>query len=43
MRLKLRRIERILEDNIGEEQFGFREGKGTREIIGSLGMLRESF
>ena len=32
-----RRIERKIADVLGEDQFGFRRGKGTR---GSIGMMR---
>jgi hypothetical protein len=31
-----RRIERKIEDVLGEDQFGFRRGKGTRNAIGML-------
>jgi hypothetical protein len=31
-----RRIEKKLEDVLGEDQFGFRKGKGTRDAIGML-------
>ena len=31
-----RRIERKNEDVLGEEQFGFRRGKGTRDAIGRM-------
>jgi hypothetical protein len=35
-RILRRKIERKIEDVHGEEQFGFRRGKGTREAIGML-------
>jgi hypothetical protein len=31
-----RRIERKIEDVLGEDQFGFRRGKGTRDAIGMV-------
>jgi hypothetical protein len=31
-----RRIERKIEDILGEDQFGFRRGKGTRDAIGMM-------
>ena len=31
-----RRTERKIEDVLGEEQFGFRRGKGTRDAIGRM-------
>jgi hypothetical protein len=31
-----RRIERKIEDVLGEDQFGFRRGKGTRDATGRL-------
>jgi hypothetical protein len=34
-----RRIERKNEDVIGEDQFGFRRGKGTRDAIGMLRII----
>ena len=36
-----RRIERKIEDILGEEQFGFRRGKGTRDAIGMLIIISE--
>jgi len=33
-----RRIEKKIEDVLGEDQFGFRRGKGTRDAIGMLGI-----
>jgi len=33
-----RRIEKKIEDVLGEDQFGFRKGKGTRDAIGMLRM-----
>jgi hypothetical protein len=32
----LKRIERKIEDILGEDQFGFRRGKGTRDAIGMI-------
>jgi hypothetical protein len=37
----LRRIERKIEDVLGEDQFGFRRGKGTRDEIGMLRIISE--
>ena len=34
-------IERKIEDVFGEEQFGFRRGKGTSDAIGMLIMISE--
>jgi hypothetical protein len=31
-----RRIEKKMEDVLGEDQFGFRRGKGTRDAVGML-------
>ena len=31
-----RRIERQIEDVLGEDQFGFRRGKGTRDATGMM-------
>jgi hypothetical protein len=36
-----RRIERETEDALGEDQFGFRRGKGTRDAIGMLRIVSE--
>jgi hypothetical protein len=36
-----RRIERKTEDVLGEDQFGFRGGKGTRDAIGMLRLISE--
>jgi hypothetical protein len=36
-----RRIERKTEDALGEDQFGFRRGKGTRDAIGMLRIISE--
>ena len=36
-----RRIERKIEDVLGEDQFGFRRGKGTRDAIGMLRIMPE--
>ena len=38
-----RRMERMFfEENLGEEQFGFKRNRVTREAIPSLGLLKES-
>jgi hypothetical protein len=34
-----RRTERKIQDVLGEYQFGFRRGKGTRDATGMLGIL----
>jgi hypothetical protein len=36
-----RRIERKIEDTLGEDQFGFRRGKGTRDAIGMMRIIAE--
>jgi len=36
-----RRIEMKIEDVLGEDQFGFRRGKGTRDAIGMLRIISE--
>jgi retron-type reverse transcriptase len=36
-----RRIEKKTEDVLGEDQFGFRRGKGTRDAIGKLRIISE--
>jgi len=36
-----RRIERKIEDVLGEEQFGFRRGKGTRDAVGMMRIIAE--
>ena len=36
-----RRIEKKIEDVLGEDQFGFRRGKGTRDAIGMLIIISE--
>jgi hypothetical protein len=36
-----RRIKRKIEDVIGEDQFGFRRGKGTRDAIGMLRIISD--
>jgi hypothetical protein len=36
-----RRMERKTEDALGEDQFGFRRGKGTKEAIGMLRIISE--
>jgi hypothetical protein len=35
------RIERKTEDVLGEDQFGFRRGKGTRDAIGMMRIISE--
>jgi hypothetical protein len=34
-----RRIEKNIENVFGEDQFGFRRGKGTRDTDGMLGLI----
>jgi hypothetical protein len=41
VRILRRRIERKTEDVLGEDQFGFRRGKGTRDAIGMLRIISE--
>ena len=36
-----RRIEKKIEDVLGEDQFGFRRGKGTRDAIEMLRIISE--
>jgi len=36
-----RKIERKIEDVLGEDQFGFRRGKGTRDVIGMMRITAE--
>ena len=36
-----RRIERKIEDVLGEDQFGFRKGKGTRDAIGMMRIIAQ--
>jgi hypothetical protein len=36
-----RRIEKKIEDVLGEDQFGFRRRKGTRDAIGMLRIISE--
>jgi hypothetical protein len=36
-----RKFEKKIEDILGEEQFGFRRGKGTRDAIGMLRIISE--
>jgi hypothetical protein len=40
-RIRRRRIERKTEDVLGEDQFGFRRAKGTRDAIGMLRIISE--
>ena len=35
------RIEKKIEDVLGEEQFGFRRGKGTRDAVGMMRIIAE--
>jgi hypothetical protein len=37
----LRRTEKKIEDILGEDQFGFRKGKGPRNEIGMLRIILE--
>ena len=39
--LKPRRIEKKIEDVLGEDLFGFRRGRGTRDAIGMLRIISE--
>ena len=36
-----RRIQRKIEDVLGEDQFAFRRGKGTRDAIGMMRIIAE--
>ena len=36
-----RKTERKIEDVLGEDQFGFRRGKGTRDAIGMIRIISE--
>ena len=36
-----RRIEKKIEDVLGEDQFGFRRGKGTRDAVGMMRIISE--
>lgn len=40
-KILLKRIGGKIEENMGEDQFGFRKGKGTRDAIGCLRMIGE--
>jgi hypothetical protein len=40
-RILRKRIERKIEDAVGEDQFGFRRGKGTREATEILRIISE--
>jgi hypothetical protein len=40
-KLLRRRIERKIEDVLGDSQFGFRRGKGTSDAIGMLRIISE--
>jgi hypothetical protein len=37
----IRRSEKKIEDVLGEDQFGFRKGKGSRDAIGMLRIISE--
>jgi hypothetical protein len=37
----IRRSEKKIEDVLGEDQFGFRKGKGTRDAVGMLRIISE--
>jgi hypothetical protein len=39
--IRRRKIERKIEDILGEDQFGFRRGQGTRNAIGMLRIKSE--
>jgi hypothetical protein len=41
VKIRRRRIERKIEDVLGEDQFGFRRGKVTRDAIGMLRITAE--
>jgi hypothetical protein len=41
VKLLRRRIERKIEDVLGEDQFAFRRVKGTRDAIGMLRIISE--
>jgi len=36
-----RKVERKIESVLGEDQFGFRRGKGTRDAIGMMRIIAE--
>jgi len=40
-KILVRRIEKKIEDVLGEDQFGFRRGKGTWDAIGMLRIISE--
>ena len=40
-RILTKRLEHKIEENLGEDQFGFRKGKGTRDAIGMLRVISE--
>jgi hypothetical protein len=40
-RILRRRIEKKIEDVLGEGEFGFRRGKGTRDAVGMLRIISE--
>jgi len=40
-KIRRRRIEKKIKDVLGEDQFGFRIGKGTRDVIGMLRIISE--
>jgi len=41
LKILRRRIERKIEAVLGEDQFGFRRGKGTRDAIGMMRIIAE--
>jgi hypothetical protein len=41
VRIPRRRIEKNIEDILGNGQFGFRRGRGTRDAIGMLSIMSE--
>lgn len=43
LRVLNRRLRRIMEENTSEEQFGFRQGKGTRDAIALLRIIGERY
>ncbi|KAI5717433.1 hypothetical protein M8J77_005795 [Diaphorina citri] len=40
-RILIKRIEGKIEEHMGDEQFGFRKGRGTRDAMGCMRMLSE--
>jgi len=43
LRILNRRLKRIMEEDSGDEQFGFRSGRGTRDAIGLLRIVGERY